>query len=315
MLAVLKENADTGNLMKAAVQKTASAPASQMTSAPQAGGQTPQQSQPSAALRFSKWGEFSFYWFDAVYSWRRALPRIRYEDHSSSAGKSMAGSRHETIEESAGEVCSLSSEQSAGAPSSGTKALPAPAGAGHPGQLAIEASKAYSEHQQVFSPPPFNRIFSSDGSCTAKMNTLASASLPSVMLTCLWSFGLQVLANIVDMRIDLKIEMSRIQQKITKIEESLEELLKRSGSQPTTGLPALPDPASAESVTTEATARAPESQPSVELDLQTEAPGRSGRADESEPPPGQEGPATEPQEGSAPSEAGPPPPSEAPADA
>lgn len=53
---------------------------------------------------------------------------------------------------------------------------------------------------------------------------------------------MQVLANIVDMRIDLKIEMSRIQQKITKIEESLEELLKRSSSHEVAGVPALPGP-------------------------------------------------------------------------
>lgn len=56
----------------------------------------------------------------------------------------MAGSRHETIEESAGEACSLSSEQSAGA--SAVKALPVPPGAG---QMTIEASRLHTEYQQV----------------------------------------------------------------------------------------------------------------------------------------------------------------------
>lgn len=50
-----------------------------------------------------------------------------------------------------------------------------------------------------------------------------------------------MLANLVDMRIDLKMELGRIHQKITKIDHSLEEFLRRQpGASP--GRPALPHP-------------------------------------------------------------------------
>ncbi|XP_022710419.1 potassium voltage-gated channel protein eag-like, partial [Varroa jacobsoni] len=188
-----KENADTGNVMKSGIQKIAAAPVGQLTSTGQSGGQQVQLSQPSAALRFSKWG------------------------------KSMAGSRHETIEESAGEACSLSSEQSAGA--STVKALPVPPGAG---QMTIEASRLHTEYQQV-------------------------------------------LTNIVDMRVDLKIEMSRIQQKITKIEESLEELLRRSNNQ-LAFLPALTGPSATERGPPDVSVRANAPLSSAELERPIDKP-------------------------------------------
>ncbi|XP_003738588.1 potassium voltage-gated channel protein eag-like [Galendromus occidentalis] len=126
------------------------------------GGQTPSQ----AATRFSKWG------------------------------KTMASSRHETIEESAGEI-SVSSDQSTGA-----TRVPAIMAAPSSGQQVAP----HADYQQV-------------------------------------------LANLVDMRIDLKMELGRIHQKITKIDHSLEEFLHRQPGAPP-GRPALPHPGSEGSLET-----------------------------------------------------------------